>query len=240
MIKHILFLILLLVVVDACRQQESKEAESFKFQAEPDSIISKQQHGYIYITRDTSAEMFDRLASDIEVEGDEMNIYRQFASDIKKKSGQSVVVKTLGDLPRKWNSVYLVNDSYYVYSPSDWMSNSGYYVSDSVIFITKSDPDDLYVILDHKKLDEVDEFQFVNYAGEKHSVQIKLVDPEYGIYIWTFMKNGDLTRYLMQDSRLVKRLPMIVADCGEEKCVLEFEFDKPDFEKIEAKSKLGE
>ena len=170
-----------------------------------------------------------------------MNIHRKYASHIKKKFGQGVVVKNLGDFPRKWNSVYLINNAYYVYSPSDWMSNTGYYVSDSVIFITKSDPDDLFVILNHKKINKkLDEFQIINYAGEKHNVQIRLVDAAYGIYIWTFVKNGDLLRYLMQDSRFVKQLPMVVADCGDEKCVLEFKFDKPDFEKILHKSNTAQ
>jgi hypothetical protein len=222
-----------LVAVDNFGQQKMKKTEFFNFHAQPDSIISKHQHGYIYITRDTAAEMFDRLVSDVDVNGSELNIFREYASHIKKKFDQGVVVKNLGDFPRKWNSVYLLNDTYYVYSPSDWMSNAGYYVSDSVIFITKSDPDDLFVILNHKKINKkLDEFRIVNYAGEKHNVQIRLVDAAYGIYVWTFAKNGNLLRYLMQDSRFVKRLPMIVADCGDSKCALEFAFDKPDFEKI--------
>jgi hypothetical protein len=69
-------------------------------------------------------------------------------------------------------------------------------------------------------------------VGEKSLLHISLIDADLGIYVWSFLKDGDFVRYLMQDSRFVKRLPMIVADCGDEKCVLEFKFDQPDFEKI--------
>lgn len=227
MIKTISFLILSLIAVDIFGQHGKK---SFAFHAKPDSIISKQQHGYIYITRDTSVEMYDRLSSDIGV--DELGILREYASHIKKKFGKGVVAKNLGDLPTKWNSVYLLSNEYYVYSPSDWMSNRGYYISDSAIFTTASDPD-LFVILSYKKNDKkLDEFQIINYTGEKHNLQIRLVDAAHGIYVWTFINNGELSRYLMQDSRFVKLLPMVVADCGDEKCALEFEFDNLDFEKI--------
>jgi hypothetical protein len=220
-------LILSLVAVDVFGQQEMT---SFKFDATPDSIISKQQRGYIYITRDTSAEMFDRLASDINVKEND-DLLREYARHIKKEFGSGIVIKNLGDLPRKWNSVYVLNNEYYVYSPSDWINNRGYYVSDSAIIVTNSEPD-LFVILDYKRINKkLYEFRIVDYAGEKHHVQITLVDAAYRIYVWTFTNKGELSRYLMQDSRFVKGLPMIVADCGD-KCILEFEFDKPDFEKI--------
>ena len=70
-IKHISFLILSLVAVDIFGQQEMTKVTSFKLRAIPDSIISQQQHGYIYITRDTSAKMFDWLASEVNVKASE-------------------------------------------------------------------------------------------------------------------------------------------------------------------------
>lgn len=222
-----------LVAVNVYSQQEIKADESFEFRAKPESVIARRQHGYIYITRDTSAEMFDWLVPKVSAHSSEMDIFRDYARDIKKRFGQGVIVKNLGGFPRKWNSVYLLNNKYFVYSPSDWMSNKGYYVSDSAIFVVKSDPDDLLVILDYKNSAKNHHtFRLVNYAGDKLELQIRLVDAAFGIYLWTFMNRGDTSMHLMQDSSFVKRLPMIVADCGGEKCVLEFEFDEPDFEKI--------
>jgi hypothetical protein len=232
-IKYFSLLMWTLVAIDVYSQQQIKVDESFEFRAKPDSIIARRQHGYIYITRDTSAKMFDWLVPEIRAHSGEMDIFRGYASYIKKKFARGVIVKNLGGFPRKWNSVHVLKNKYFVYSPSDWISNKGYYVSDSAIFVVKSDPDDLLLILDYKNgAKNQHTFRLVNYAGDKLELQIRLVDAASGIYLWAFKNHGGTSMQLMQDSRFVNRLPMIVADCGDEKFVLEFDFDEPDFEKI--------
>lgn len=231
---YILILILNLIGINSFAQKDSKQIDSFKFLAKPDSIIIKHKEGYIYVTSDTTAKMYDWLVPKPNNKY-VINIYADYIKHIKENFKQDLVINNIKDFPRKWNSIYVHKNKYFLYSPSDWMMNTGYYISDSVIYITKSDPSDLYFILDFKpKSIDLSEFQIINYFGEHKVIRIQLVDFENGIYIWTFLnqQNEIESRFLMQDSKFTKRLPMIVCDCGENKCFMEFEFDKPDFDKI--------
>jgi len=164
-----------------------------------------------------------------------INVYADYIKKIKENYQQNMVINEISGFPRKWNSVYVYKDRFFLYGPSDWMMNTGYYISDSVIYITKSDPNDLYFILDFKqKSTELTEISIINYFGERNKIQIQLIDQKYGLYVWTFFnKESNIqTQYLMQDSKFSKKLPMIVCDCGDEKCLLEFDFNEPNFNKL--------
>jgi hypothetical protein len=55
-----------------------------------------------------------------------------------------------------------------------------------------------------------------------------LVDNSLGIYQWVFKnkQENDTTKFLMQNSDFSKKLRMIVSDCGDRKCIMEFDFGK--------------
>ena len=227
----ILIFIISLVGIDTMAP-DAKQINSFKFLAEPDTIIAKNPYGYIYITSDTAAKMYDWLVPNPNNQ-DVLAVYADYINHIKKNFKQKLVINNIKGFPRGWNSVHVFQNKYFVYSPSDWIANTGYYISDSIIYETNSDPDDLFFILNYKRLaKDLNEFRTINYFGKQKYVQIKLVDSRLGIYVWSFIneKHELESRYLMQDSRYAKNLPMIVCDCGENKCVLEFKFDEPDFE----------
>lgn len=229
--------ILSIIWIDSFGQNGNQSIESFNFLAKPDSIIADKQHGYIYLTTDSASKLYDWIIPNPDNKY-LINIYQDYIKHIKESFNQDLVINNIKDFPRKWNSVYVYKDEYFLYGPSDWMMNTGYYVSDSVIYITKSDPSDLYFMLDFKKKNiKLTEIQIINYFGEYNKIQIRLIDDNYGLYIWTFINQGGevKTQYLMQDSRFSKRFPMIVCDCGDEKCFMEFEFDKPDFNKLTKK-----
>ncbi len=231
---NILLFVLSFIIADSFAQKDSAKNNSFKFLAKPDSIITKRQEGYIYLITDTTAIMYDWL---IPNPNDEfvVNVFADYINHIKTSFKQNLVINNIKGFPRKWNQVHVYRNKFYVYSPSDWMWNSGYYISDSVIYMTKSDPDDLYFILDFKNVNtDLSEFQIINYFGEHKTIRIQLISSQFGIYVWTFLnqKNEIESRHLYQDSRFAKKLPMIVCDCGENKCYLEFEFDNPDFDKL--------
>lgn len=230
----ILITFLSLIWIDSFGQNENEMKESFNFLAKPDSIIAERQHGYIYLTTDTTSRLYNWIIPNPD-NNYVINVYADYIKKIKENFQQKMVINEINGFPRKWNSVYVYKDRFFLYGPSDWMMNTGYYISDSVIYITKSDPDDLYFILDFKqKSVELSEIPIINYLGERNKIQIRLIDSKYGLYIWTFFnQDGEVkTQYLMQDSKFSKKLPMIVCDCGDEKCFMEFEFDKPDFNKL--------
>lgn len=226
--------ILSLIWIDSFGQNGNQSIESFNFLAKPDSIISEKQHGYIYLTSDTTSRLYNWIIPNPDNKY-MISIYADYIKHIKKNFQQNMVINKIQGFPRKWNSVYVYKNKYFLYGPSDWMMNTGYYISDSVIYITKSDPSDLYFILDFKqKSTELTEISIIDYFGERNKIQIRLVDSNYGFYIWTFFNQDSKlkTQYLMQDSKFSKRLPMIVCDCGDEKCFMVFEFDKPDFNRL--------
>ena len=70
----------------------------------------------------------------------------------------------------------------------------------------------------------------MNYYGEHKTIHIELVNPPYGIYSWKISsENGTIeTEILMQNSEFSKKLPMIISDCGENKCLIEFDFTNPE------------
>lgn len=223
--------------VESFAQKEAKQINSFNFMAKPDSILKKNQNGYIYFTTDTNSKLYDWIVPNPNNEY-VTSAYSYYIDYIKKNYKQNLVINNIKDFPRKWNTVHIYKNKYFLYAPSDWMNNSGYYISDSVIYITKSDPDDLYFILSFNSKDhDSGYFKVRNYFGEVQSIQMQLVDKNYGIYVWTFYdrENKIINKHLMQDSDQSKKLPMIVCDCGDSKCVMEFEFDKPEFDKLNKK-----
>jgi len=215
-------------------QITNEKKDSFPYLAKPDSIIKTESYGKVYITTDTTSKPYEWIVPNPNKKY-LINYYVDYINDIKGNFEIDLTIFDINDFPRKWNSVYVFNDKFYIYGPSDWMFNTGYYISDSVVYIAESDPGDLYVILDFKQPDlKNGEFQTINHLGNKLSIKILPIDSDYGIYIWTFTndRNEIVKRRIMQDSRFVKRLPMILSDCGENKCHMEFKFDEPDYNKL--------
>jgi hypothetical protein len=109
------------------------------------------------------------------------------------------------------------------------MSNSGFYFSDSIIYITKSDwePATDYIMKDFKLSNEGNAtIQTVNLLGQEIDISIHLVDKSLGIYQWvlTNQQENDTIKFLMQNSEFSKKTRMIVSDCGLQKCFMEFDF----------------
>lgn len=229
--------ILTIIWIELFSQNTNQSIETFNFSAKPDSIISEREDGYIYITTDTTSKLYNWIIpnpSKINAK----DIYSNYINHIKENYKQNILINDIKEYPQQWNSIFVYKNKYFLYGPSDWMINTGYYISDSVIYITNSDPGDLYFILDFKQKNiEFTEIQIINYFGEQNKIQISLIDSNYGLYIWTFLNQKEQvkTQYLMQDSRYSKKLPMIVCDCGDVKCLMEFDFDDPNFEKLSKK-----
>jgi hypothetical protein len=220
---HLVLLILLSTLLNVSAQSTGV----FQFIAKPDSIIEKRPEGYIYITSDTSSRPYHWI---VPTPDNELvrSIYSNYISEIKQKYKKQISEFPVGDLPRKWNSVYMWNNKYYLYAPSDWMSNSGYYISDSVIYIASSDPSDIYVItgLNKNGADEAS-FSATDLSGKNNYIEIKLIDRSLGIYEWTIRgKDNESKKFLMQNSDYVTKLKMIICDCGDTKCLMEFKFDE--------------
>jgi hypothetical protein len=203
-----------------------QNSTDFKFAAKPDSIIEKRQEGYIYITSDTKSVLYDRIIP--RLDQNDLNIFSDLISDIRAKYKQKVSQFPIKSFPRKWNSVYLYKNKYFLYGPSDWMSNRGFNISDSVVYITESDIGDLYVIKNFKRDGPNNAiFKVINHSGETLDIATRVIEKSLGIYEWTIQGSaGTSLKFLMQNSDFSKKLKMIVCDCGDEKCYMEFDFGR--------------
>ncbi len=107
------------------------------------------------------------------------------------------------------------------------MSNETLLLTDSVIYHNRSVDPDLEFIKDYSKInDSVYFFNLYspNYSEKldfiKRKLTIIVIDKKFMItkWIWTNSDNQILYTRLFVDSRKVKSFPMIVEDCGDQKC----------------------
>lgn len=205
------------------------QKSDFQFRAKPDSIIEETEFGYIYITSDTRSKYYDWIIPSL----DEEMIYtiqNQYFSEDFKKIHLSNSHFDLGNFPRKWNAVYRHQNEYFLYAPSDWMYNLGYYLTDSILYHCKSDWDPAtdYIL---KEFDLTDignaTSNTINLLGQENKLTINLIEKTLGIYEWSIysLEENETLKFLMQNSNFSKKLRMIVSDCGDRKCYMEFNFN---------------
>ena len=200
----------------------------FDFGAKPDSLLKEPEFGYIYITSDTSSNYYDWIIPTIDTEMVQ-SIQNQYFSKEYEKINLSKSHFNLGSFPRKWNSVYRYQNEYFLYAPSDWMSNLGLIITDSIIYHVQSDWDPVsdYMLQEFKSTDnEKTEIKANNLLGQEFDISIQIVDRSLGIYEWSLFNNEvkSTVIFLMQNSDYSNKLRMIVCDCGDRKCLLEFDF----------------
>jgi hypothetical protein len=220
--KQIIFLFLFL------SSKSFAQKSNFHFRAKPDSILQESEYGFIYYTSDTSSIYYNWIIPTIDTEMAH-SIQNQYFRKELEKLNLSNSHFSLGSFSCKWNSVYRYQNEYFLYAPSDWMSNSGFYFSDSIIYITKSDwePATDYIMKDFKLSNEGNAtIQTVNLLGQEIDISIYLIDKSLGICQWIFtnQQENETIKFLMQNSEFSKKTRMIVSDCGLQKCFMEFDF----------------
>ena len=220
--KQIIFIFLVLSSLSFSQKTD------FDFGVKPDSLLKETEFGYIYITSDTSSNYYDWIIPTIDTEMVH-SIQNQYFSQEFEKINLSNSHFNLGSFPRKWNSVYRYQNEYFLYAPSDWMSNKGFYFSDSIIYNGESDWDPAtdYIMKDFKLSNEGNAtIQTINLLDQQIDISICLIDKSLGIYQWVFtnQQENDTIKFLMQNSEFSKKIRMIVSDCGLQKCFMEFDF----------------
>ena len=208
--------------------QSFAQKSDFHFRAKPDSILQESEYGFIYYTSDTSSIYYNWIIPTIDTEMI-YSIQKEYFSQEFEKINLSNSHFNLGSFPRKWNSVYRYQNEYFLYAPSDWMHNKGFYFSDSIIYNGESDWDPAtdYIMKDFKLSNEGNAtIQTINLLNQQIDISICLIDKSLGIYQWIFtnQQENDTIKFLMQNSEFSKKIRMIVSDCGLQKCFMEFDF----------------
>jgi hypothetical protein len=209
-------------------QIQEQDTDSFIFKVKPDTILKMNDYGCIYITEDTSFENYDRLIP--KSIDNYKDFYSEWYDEMMKKLNPKLNTKPLNSFPLKWSSLYVYQNKYFVYSPIDWLSNSSYYFTDSILYRINSDGD-LEFIIDYLRISKnIYEFKLLDYFGSTSFLKIYFIDRPKGIAIWENLDNNRnvLDRKLMVNSNSVKFFPMIVSDSGDRKAM----GFKPDFDTI--------
>lgn len=236
---------LITFVLSACGQNVSKSdknpQEEINYQARRDSVLLQTEYGSIYFTRDLTARGYGYLNPE-EIDS---SVFQTIMPEIIQsiQESQKTPVKHFNHqlINSSWSSLYWFNNDFCLYSPSDWMSNKPMLITDSIIYELASDPG-LEII---KSVQEINnhkiEFTSQEYSGEVKTTSIEIIDPQRGIAIWEYKygNNDSVVRELRVRSEYVRLFPMIICDCGDNKCVFGGEnfFSEPDYSALKSTRK---
>jgi hypothetical protein len=240
--KRTLTILLIAISLGSCGQNHSdnnisieKEEIPKQYLANRDSIIKETEYGCVYVTKDTTAEMYSWLANE-SIDTSVLNeLYSTeniseflITNKIEMKQFKNIAISG------NWSSLYILNDNFYVYSPSDWMFNKRILISDSALYHFGSDDWRIESIQTvETNLNGDLNINLTGFSGEKIELSIKFIDNDKNIALW-HRKSSDGYEYseLRVRSSEVRKFDMIVNDCLGVKCYQEFIFETPEYGEI--------
>jgi hypothetical protein len=240
--KFTLTILLIAISLSSCGQNRSdttlrsdKKEENKPYLAHRDSIIKETEYGCVYVTKDTTAEMYAWLADESidtsvfnELYSSENISQLLISNNIEMKQFKNSAVSG------NWISLYVLDETFYVYSPSDWMFNKRILISDSALYHFGSDDWRMESIQTLKENPTGDvQMHLAGYGAEKIELSIRFIDQDQTIALW-HRKSSDGYEYseLRVRSSEVRKFDMIVNDCLGTKCHQEFIFETPAYEEI--------
>jgi len=237
--KNTLTILLISISLGSCSQNQhddkisiEKEEVPKQYLATRDSIIKETEYGCVYISKDTTAEMYSWLAN----ESIDTSVFNEMYSteniseflatnNIKMKHYRNLLIRG------SWSSLYILNDNFYVYSPSDWMFNKRMLVSDSAVYHFGSDDWRIESIQNVETKSNGDlNINLAGYKGEKIELSIRFIDKDKNIALWHHNSSNGYAYYeLRVRSTEVRKFDIIVNDCLGMKCFQEFIFETPEY-----------
>lgn len=194
-------------------------------------LLEKDKYGVAYITHETSRrEYIWLIPSDPD---DNIEAYNEYYQHIIADTNFTFRFRNNLYSSSRWTPIYIIDNKYYLYGPSDWMYNFGFIISDSTVFKDFSDGPGLFVILTSKKISDI-EYQYttIDYYKKQIKISIYIIDKTNEIAVWKF-ETEDQTEYeLMINSNNIKSFPLLIRHCHKMKCITEYDFKQPDFEKL--------
>jgi hypothetical protein len=203
-----------------CGNAQFKESD---FHCRRDSVISQTKYGSVYITKDHQCELYDWLCPNPKNWMEENEI----AENFPELSNAATTKNSIGSIPRYWNSLYQYHGQYYVYGPSDWMSNRPDFISDS--FLIEIASDFSYFSIQKQELVSHNEWRLtIDLYGEEVQLRIRLLAFPKGAALWEYSIKNESWYELKVSSDYVRSYGLINNDCVNQKCFQEFHFDEID------------
>lgn len=211
------------------------DVKPIQYLAKRDSIIKETIYGSIYITKDTTAEMYSWLANETI---DTTLFNEMFTTEDLSEFVRTNKIKmkhfSINSLKGNWSSLYILNGEFYVYSPSDWMFNKQILVADSAFYHLGSDDWSIESIqgVDTKSNGDLT-FYLTGYNGESTELSIIFIDNDKNSALWHRKSSAGVDFFEIRvRSTEVRKFDMIVNDCLGEKCFQEFIFETPEYNEI--------
>jgi hypothetical protein len=139
--------------------------------------------------------------------------------------------KSIGSISRYWNSLYEYKGQYYVYGPSDWMSNRPEFISDSYLIEIASDFS--FFSISKQELVNPHELRLtLDLYGEEAQLRIRMLSYPKGASLWEYSIKGESWSELKVSSEFIRAYDLINNDCVNQKCFQEFQFETNDLSRL--------
>lgn len=192
-----------------------------------DSVIHQTSYGSVYITRDHQCEFYNWLCP----EPKEWMNSNEIIKNFPELKGACSPNKSIGSIPRYWNSLYEYKGQYYVYGPNDLMINHPELISDSFLIGITSDFY-YFSIKEHDLVNPHEVRLTLDLNGDEAQLRIRLLTFPEGASLWEYtMKNGSWSE-IKVSSDYVRTYDMINNDCVNQKCFQEFHFHQTDLSRL--------
>ncbi|MCX8487253.1 MAG: hypothetical protein ORN53_08815, partial [Crocinitomicaceae bacterium] len=211
---------LILIILLCLHLSTLAQFKESDFHCRRDSIISQTTYGSVYLTKDHQCELYAWLCPN----PNEWMKAEEIVENFSELSDACSPKISIGNIPRYWNSLQEYKGQYYVYGPSDWMSNRPEFISDSFLIEIASDfayfsiikqalvsPHELYLTLD--------------LYGEAAQLRIRMLTYPKGAALWEYSIKSESWSELKISSEFVREYDLINNDCVNQKCFQEFHFD---------------
>lgn len=190
------------------------------YQARRDSVLLETAFGSIYLTHDTSSITYEYLnPSHID-----STVFTEFFKEIQLELEKSGTVETKHFkhpfINTHWTNLYQFNNALCLYGPSDWMEHTELLLTDSLLYFLSSEPS-LSIVLSTSLFNSNNcEFELLNFINEKQFIQIRIVDENRGVatFEWFDDKHVSYHKSVYVKSDMVRNFPIIIYDCGNQKC----------------------
>lgn len=238
--KILLFFITLTLLNTTVQSQEQFfNVKVIEWEGKRDSILYENEYGSIYFSKKLPNKFIHWYQND----DSEEEFYSSFYVDFIAQTIDSFDIKYTKETTPFSNiimtNLYNFNGEPCLYSPSDWFITANYKITDSTVLIMKSADPEFYIINNvTQKNKSTFEYELIstryNYEYNEMSIEIEnsqltieIINKEDGIYLWTWLTdNGkSIGQTLKLDARMVSKFPVIIEDCGKQKCIFNQQYN---------------
>jgi hypothetical protein len=184
----------------------------------------------IYIDNNKTSKYYDRISA-FDFTKSELDDYKSSLENLKKDNPKISANHTAIEFSKQWCSLHSFKDRFYVYAPSDYISNFKIAFSDTTYIEYFGDgPTGSFIHSFAKTDSNTFQFNLNSFGKSERIIKIHILDEMKGIAV--FEENANYS--LMVRSDRIRMFPVIVNYCKSQK-QLEFEFDKINFDKLLSK-----